>query len=373
MSIYRKGDSKFWWYRFTFKKKRVQRSTKTENKREAKDIERAAWTQFARAEVGIEEKPKRERATVGALLDKLKEHYQSEGKASAQNLSTIEQAREAFGKKMSDELTEQHVETYIAARLKKGRKPATVNRVLEATRRAFRIAKLAAPEFRHLSEKGNVRQGFFTVQELEHVVQNLPQDLRDFTRFAFATAWRKSEVASLRWSDVEDGVVRLRDSKNGEPRQVVIDGELPEIIKRRRALRAVSTADGTIFCDYIFHRNGEPIREFRKSWARACVAAKVGVMFCPKCQSEGEALTCCKRPTKYRGRILHDLRRSGIRDMIRGKVSQTVAMKISGHKTASMFRRYDITDEGDLREAMLSVQKYREAERSKVTAIGGQK
>jgi integrase len=156
-----------------------------------------------------------------------------------------------------------------------------------------------------------------------------------------------------------------------EGRQVVIDGDLVEIVERRRALRAVETQDGTVLCDYIFHRAGEPIREFRKSWARACVVAKVGTMFCPKCKIEGEGLSClrCKMPTKYRGRIVHDLRRSGVRDMIRSGVPQSLAMKISGHKTASMFRRYDIASESDLREATLSVQKYREAERQKVTAI----
>ncbi|MGA7795595.1 MAG: site-specific integrase, partial [Candidatus Acidiferrales bacterium] len=207
------------------------------------------------------------------------------------------------------------------------------------------------------------------------VVANLPEDLRDFTRFAFATAWRKGEVSSLRWSDVEDDVIRLRgeNSKNGEARQVVIDGDLVEIIKRRRALRAVETPDGTALCEYIFHREGEPVGEFRKSWARACVAAKVGVMICPTCASEGAALMCpnCKKPTAYAGRIFHDLRRSGVRDMIRSGVPQNVAMKISGHKTASMFRRYDIASETDLRQAMLSVQKYRDAERAKLVNMGG--
>jgi hypothetical protein len=44
-------------------------------------------------------------------------------------------------------------------------------------------------------------------------------------------------------------------------------------------------------------------------------------------------------------------------------------MKISGHKTASMFRRYDICDEADLREAMLSVEKYNRDVQTKVVAI----
>jgi hypothetical protein len=55
--------------------------------------------------------------------------------------------------------------------------------------------------------------------------------------------------------------------------------------------------------------------------------------------------------------------------MIRSGVPQNVAMKISGHKTARMFRRYDICSEDDLRAAMESVARYREAESKKVVSI----
>lgn len=81
-------------------------------------------------------------------------------------------------------------------------------------------------------------------------------------------------------------------------------------------------------CPLIFHRNGKPIGSFRKRWKAACEAAGVA------------------------GRIPYDLRRTAIRDMVRAGVSQNVAMQISGHKTASVFRRYDIVDVDDLREAM---------------------
>jgi integrase len=371
MAIFKRG--KFYWFTFTHGGRRIQKSTKQGDKEAAKKMMSAERTRLSLIDAGLESpepKTKQKNNTVAQLLDGLIEHYKLEGKATARNLSTIGRARLAFGARTA--VTEPDIEGYIAAQQKKGRKSATINRVLEVTRRAHRIAKVGAPEIRHLRED-NARTGFFACDELERVVEALPADLMDFVRFAFATAWRKSEVASLRWSDVEDDVIRLRaaNSKNREARQVVVDGDLVEIIKRRRALRAVETPDGTALCEYIFHRNGESVGEFRKSWARACVAAKVGTMFCTKCQGEGGSLTCpdCKVATKYRGRIFHDLRRSGVRDMIRGGVPQSVAMKISGHKTASMFRRYDIASESDLRQAMLSVQKYREAERQKVVTM----
>jgi len=368
MSIYKRGRK--YWYNFVFNGERVQNSTKVGNKKDARDIEKAAWVQLARGEVGLPVEGEKKNPTVSEFADGLEKHYKLEGKWNAQNASTVTQVRKEFGKKRADGLTERHINSYIEKRIALGRKNATVNRVTECLRRAYKLAKHPIPEIRHLSEAGNVRRGFFTVHELEKVIANLPEDLRDFTRFAFATAWRKNEVASLKWNDVEDGLVRLRgeNSKSREPRHVVIDGDLIEIIKRRRGMRAVEKLGEMVLCEFIFHRAGKPILEFRKSWAKACVGAGVGTMYCPKCKAEGSALSCpeCKTATKYRGKIFHDLRRSGVRDMIRSGVPQSVAMKISGHKTGSMFRRYDIASEGDLREAMLSVQRYREAERQKV-------
>ena len=87
-----------------------------------------------------------------------------------------------------------------------------------------------------------------------------------------------------------------------------------------------------MLCDLIFHRQGRPIREFRKAWRTACRIAHVP------------------------GRLFHDLRRSAVRDLVRSGVSQTVAMSISGHCSPSMFRRYNITDEREQRQALQQVE-----------------
>jgi integrase len=213
---------------------------------------------------------------------------------------------------------------------------------------------------------------FFSEEEFRVLHAHLPDDLQGFCRFAYLTGWRRNEIRSLRWSDVEEGTIRLRgeNAKNRNPRCVMATGELKTLLERRQQERFV---DG-VLTSFVFHRGGRPIGEFKKSWATACVAAGLGAFTCPKCgdpAKEGERTICkrCKRQRTYSGKIFHDFRRTAARNLIRSGVSQTVAMKIIGHKTDAMFRRYDITADEDLAQAMERVTKLHQATDEKVVQI----
>src|SRR5208283_5419754 len=126
------------------------------------------------------------------------------------------------------------------------------------------------------SEKGNTRTGFFDEQPFREVLTHLPDHLADCCLFDFLCGWRRKEIKTLAWEDVEGDTIRLKgiNAKTGEPRMVVLEGELAELMARRKAARPVTTATGDVMlADLVFHHQGQPIGDFRKAWQTACVSA----------------------------------------------------------------------------------------------------
>jgi integrase len=175
---------------------------------------------------------------------------------------------------------------------------------------------------------------------------------------------------------VEGDILRIPASitKNRKERILPLVGELAGIIERRKMPRRVKQDNGSVrMAEMIFHRNGRPVGEFKKAWQTAAVKAGLGKMICRVCGREGIEKKCpdCKKPCKYAGSIFHDFRRSAARNLTQAGVPQAVAMRITGHKTPSMFQRYNIVVADDLRTALERTEHYRiTAAKQKVIAIG---
>lgn len=177
----------------------------------------------------------------------------------------------------------------------------------------------------------NTRKGFFEHSDYDGLLAALPSYLRPVIAFAYRTGWRKGEILNLTWDrvDLREGLVRLEagDTKNDEGRTVYLDPELKTILKQQFKERRLG-------CPYVFHRGGEKIEGFRKSWIAAC------------------------KEIKQDGRLFHDFRRTAIRNLVRAGVPERVAMMISGHKTRSVFERYNIVSPEGLRQAALRQDAY---------------
>jgi integrase len=102
--------------------------------------------------------------------------------------------------------------------------------------------------------------------------------------------------------------------------------------------------------ELVFHRAGRPIVDYRKAWLAACVTAGLAQ---PKLDAEGRAMLDKQgRPRMAATKLVHDLRRTAARNLVRAGVPERVAMAVTGHKTRAMFDRYNIVSEDDLRMAM---------------------
>jgi integrase len=174
------------------------------------------------------------------------------------------------------------------------------------------------------------RKGFLEHADYQKLRQELPEHLRPALAMGYYTGMRLGEILGLRWANVDlaNAEVRLDPgtTKNDEPRTVPLAGELLAMLKIEREKNPAG--------EFVFTRAGQPVGTFYKAWKSATKRAGLP------------------------GLLFHDLRRTGVRNLVRAGVPERVAMAISGHKTRAVFERYNIVSGRDLKEAATKLEAY---------------
>ncbi len=231
--------------------------------------------------------------------------------------------------------------SYVTARRDESASESSINYDLAVIRKGLKIAKRAGklekmPDIpTDELNSDNTRKGFFEPDEFEAVCAMLPDHHRGWARFAYLTGWRaRSEVVTRQWKhvDLKVGTVRLEagETKNKKGRTFPMDAlpELKVVIEKQREYTHKWQKKRGEVIPWVFHNKGRPIRDYYKVWRAACAEAG------------------------FPGKLAHDFRRTAVRRLERAGVSRSVAMELVGHRTEAIYRRYAITNEQDLRDAL---------------------
>lgn len=349
--IYMHGS--FFWCCYYLRGTQHRETTGTADETQARKFLKARLREVGADVIGARAfvTPKANRILISELAAALRTRYELEGKASTQNLGVIKRIEKDFGDYRATALTSEKIDAYIKARRDAGAAKATVNRVTGMLLQCFNLGvknkhfpATAVPSITHLSEKGNERIDFMEPADYARVLSFLPDDgLRDFCEWSYATGQRKNEIASLRWGMLDSNGCTLNIPanvcKNRKARALPLSPELAQIIERRKPARRVTVNGVATMTEFIFHRNGQPIREFRKSWGTACTKAGVSGVF-------------------------HSCRRSCARNLSQAGVPRHIAKKVTGHVSDSMWDRYNIGTDADVLQAMQQTEAYRATARA---------
>lgn len=248
------------------------------------------------------------------------------------------------------DVTSDTLRSYLLGRRDRGAADGTVILELALVRRAFSLAvrarNLREAPYIEMPRPAPPRTGFLEYEQYRRLRDELPDHVKPIAGVGYFTGIRLAEIRFLLWEQVDwlNRELRLNpgETKNEEGRTIPLVSELFELLRMHSAKSQGSP--------YVFpsrKRPDRPITDFRKAWEDACVRTGLGRM---ERREDGRQ--------RYVGLTFHDLRRSAIMNMERSGVPRSVAMKISGHRTESTYRRYAIVNSRDLKEAAVKIDRY---------------
>jgi integrase len=346
-TLYLRGD--IWWVKIRVDGRPVYESSKSTKKSDAIKLRDKLLARKARGEISG---GGAEKVLITELLDDV---LKSDIKPSTRYVweKVIEKnIRPFFGNLKAQRLTTDQMDKYREKRKGQGRSDATANRELSILRTAFHNARkrtppkvLIVPYFPIVAET-NIRKGFLTDEQYDSLRDELPGELKALFVTGYITGLRRGEITAIQWPqvDFEAGLITLDkgETKNDDPRSVpILDGDMRDLLVAAKKDRDEQWPHSP----WVFSRGGERIIDFRWAWDEACKRAGVPDL------------------------NFHDLRRTAVRNMRRAGIPQVIRMKISGHKTDSMERRYNIVDAEDLNMARELLQNRRKGSETKADTV----
>jgi integrase len=319
---------KIWWIRYTVpgEKRERKESSKSTNKNDAIRLLNKRRKEIDDRQITATE------AKVGDLLQLYLEDQKRQSRHSSKQADGYVRLHllPAFGKIRASALTTKMIRAFIDQKQAAEYQNATINRWLEALRRAYTLGLkelpplvYVAPEIGDLmlDEDENVREGFLEYEQYVRMRDELPDHQRLILVIGYHLGMRRGEILKLRWDQVDwdASLIRLekKQTKGKKARNAPLYGELRAWLEM-----AYSARDPK--CPFIVSWKGHGITEVKAAWKKARERAGIPDL------------------------LIHDLRRTAVRNMIRAGISEKRAMEISGHKTNNIFKRYDITDERDI-------------------------
>jgi integrase len=353
--LYRRKEGGAWHMSFSIKGQQYRESTHTAKYAEALQSLKRRLSQGHEGQLTT---LKVEKTRVSELLADVAQDYKLKGRVVSlrKMINPLIQHHldPYFGPMRASGVTGAHLRAYVGHRQGEGAMPASINRELAILRRAYnlgtgtgKVNRGAVPDFSNvLLPELNARQGFWTHAEYMQFRDALPEDERAVFVFGYWTGCRYGEIIAITWDqvDLSGRTVRLREdqTKAKEPRMIPLAGDLLSMLQAQHARhQTICPKSPWVFfrtgavTKKASVRRGQQIKVIDKPWDRAM--EQTGIK-----------------------RLFHDLRRTGVRNLIRAGVPQKVAMRISGHKTDAVFARYNIVDERDLHDAADKLAKHLE-------------
>ena len=341
-NIYKRLGSPYFWIQIYANGKRHRESTKTDKITEARRILKQREGLVANGA-----NPASSQLKFEGMQDLIVKDYKINKRKSIDRLdNSLGHLKKHFDGMKADKIRPVDIDSYIDGRLKEGAMNGTINRELCAIRRMGNLAiekELIQrfPKIKMLKEvnkdgKPSTRTGFFEHAEFLDLRNALPDYLKPVITLAYESGMRRKEILTIKWDQVDlpkgNITLELGTTKNDEGRIFYMSPELNEMFSELWDDRAEQEHK----IPYVFPNSQGigRIVDIRKVWKNAL------------------------KTVGLKGKLLHDFRRTAIRNMVRAGIPESVAMKISGHKDRSVFERYNITNEKDLKDASKKLEKY---------------